>query len=243
MAKLFGLSFVALTVLWSPIWLLPSAKAQSSRTVDEPLKEDGLEPAESTTTPTEPVIWKNGECVTSQGPARVKGLVGPCGDVGALRTEKGSALAPRFENARLMGLRTLFASLTRVSFDESDLEAAEFREAVITRSSFRRAQCPRCNFSGAVVKSSNLSHANLTSASFRGGRLHNSDFRESNLQNADLRSANLSYCDFRKANLKGARLSETVLLGSQWTGALFDSKTELPFSRETAQQKGMIFSP
>ena len=243
MAKLFGQTLVVLALLASPCWILPHASAQSPSAADEPLREDGLEPVVSVPTPTEPVLWKNGDCVTSQGPARIKGLVGPCGDIGALRVDKGSALAPRFEKSRLVGLRSLSAFFTRVSFDESDLEAAEFREAVITRSTFRQVKCIRCNLSGAIIKSSNLSHANFSSASFRGARLQNLDFRESNLQGADLRGANLSYSDFRKADLKGALLGETVMFGSQWTGALFNAQTELPFTREVAQQKGMIFSP
>lgn len=209
---------------------------------ESPLREDGLEPPEPAAAPvTEPVLWKDGECRTSKGVARIKDLVGVCGDLGALKVEKGHPLALRFQNAPLMGLKTMFAFFTRVSFDGSQMQGAEFRESVITRSTFKKTQCSGCNLSGAILRTCSFAGADFTRASFRGARVQNGDFDGTQLSGADFRGANLSYSNFKNADLRGAQLNETVLLGTIWTGAKIDSRTRLPFSAEVARQKGMIF--
>lgn len=233
--RLFILLFCLLSVHAPPAW--PQTPD------DSVLREDGQEPPEAPTAAAanEPVQWKEGECRTSKGPARIKDLVGVCGDLGALRVEKGHPLSLRFQNTRLMGLRTMFAFFTRVSFDGSQLEGAEFRESVITRSSFHNVQCQRCNFSGAVLRSCQMSPADLTRASFRGARVQNGDFQKAVLVDADFRGANLSYSNFDGADLRGAQLNETVILATTWKGARVNSRTRLPFSSEVARQKGIVF--
>ncbi|WP_374028942.1 pentapeptide repeat-containing protein [Bdellovibrio bacteriovorus] len=59
------------------------------------------------------------------------------------------------------------------------------------------------------------------------------------LSNKNLSHAHLSFADLRDTNLKGSDLSQALLYGARLEGAKFNTKTKLPFSKETARNLGM----
>ncbi|UXR66021.1 pentapeptide repeat-containing protein [Bdellovibrio bacteriovorus] len=63
--------------------------------------------------------------------------------------------------------------------------------------------------------------------------------KEQNLSGKNLGKAHLSFADLRKTDLTGTDLSQAFLYGAQLDGALFNEKTHLPFSEQTALKLGM----
>lgn len=60
--------------------------------------------------------------------------------------------------------------------------------------------------------------------------------RKANLQNANLENANLKRANLREADLTGANLK-----GADLRFAIFNDETILPFSKDEAIQRGMVF--
>ena len=85
---------------------------------------------------------------------------------------------------------------------------------------------------------------------FRGmcGDLWGADMKNANLKDVDLSGANLSRADLTGANLTGANLSGasmmlTKIKDARLEGAIFNERTILPFSRQDAEKRGMVFVP
>ncbi|UOF02479.1 pentapeptide repeat-containing protein [Bdellovibrio reynosensis] len=64
-----------------------------------------------------------------------------------------------------------------------------------------------------------------------------------NLSKLNLEKAHLGFADLRFADLKDTNLSKALLYGANLEGAIFNSETRLPFSKETAFSLGMKESP
>jgi uncharacterized protein YjbI with pentapeptide repeats len=91
--------------------------------------------------------------------------------------------------------------------------------------------------------------ADLQNANLRGADLHRAQLGHADLRNADLRNASLAGAylfktDLRGADLRGAKFSPALkgaeLNKTLLVGAMFDSTTELPFSKAEALNRGMV---
>jgi hypothetical protein len=110
------------------------------------------------------------------------------------------------------------------------------------------------NFSGQGInltylrlKNANLRGANFARARWYLGSIEDSDLTGANLSDASgqmdyggsrLRDANLS-----RAGLEWADLRDTDLSGADLRGARFSPRTQLPFDRDEALRRGMVFVP
>jgi uncharacterized protein YjbI with pentapeptide repeats len=123
--------------------------------------------------------------------------------------------------------QNLSNGLNEVSFQEARLRGANFYDLGIYETNFYLAD---------------LRGANFQNASLTYGRT------ETTLQGADLRGANFYDAFFYKVNLRyakleGADLRARALYQTALTGATFDDATKLPFSKQEALARGMIYQP
>ena len=91
-------------------------------------------------------------------------------------------------------------------------------------------------------------NANLRGADFSGNGCYETTFRRSDLTGAKLVGIAGNGCrfeevDLTRADLRGARLARAQMEKVTLTQALFDQRTELPFSREHALARGMVEAP
>jgi hypothetical protein len=74
-----------------------------------------------------------------------------------------------------------------------------------------------------------------------GADLQNAQLEKAQLAGANLARANLVKANLRNSNLQGANLMLANLENAELAGAQFSSRTILPFSREEAEKRGMVF--
>jgi len=89
---------------------------------------------------------------------------------------------------------------------------------------------------GSDLSHSDLHGADLRHADLRNANLNKANLCEARLDKADLRGADLRGADLRSAHLAAARVQETRL-----HGAMFNQWTDLPFDKNEALKKGMIY--
>jgi len=110
--------------------------------------------------------------------------------------------------------------------------------------------------SGLPAQGANLANAKLRGLDLRNESLPLADFHQADLRDCDLTNANLKQAYFVKADLSGANLSGAILDRSNFRGAnllrvkldgailkhaKYDQYTQLPFSKEEADKRGMDF--
>lgn len=152
-----------------------------------------------------------------------KSLAG--GDFAAKAFDSGAALGPiDFRFAMLRRLRAPFAQLEGAKLSYADLSEAELV--------------------GIEARG-----ADLAGARARGAKLRDAILRGANLQGADLRGAHLVGADLSGADLRGADLSDAFVGGTffragkveaDFSGAIINERTNLPFSREVARRLGVV---
>lgn len=89
--------------------------------------------------------------------------------------------------------------------------------------------------------SADMSHCELSGSNLSHADLRNANLNHANLSRCRLEMADLSGADLRGADLRAARLESAQLDQARLYGALFDPGTRLPFDKESALRKGMIF--
>jgi uncharacterized protein YjbI with pentapeptide repeats len=90
-------------------------------------------------------------------------------------------------------------------------------------------------------RGSDLSHADLHGADLRHADLTAASLSRTNLFGARLDHANLESADLRSADLRTANLAMANLKGANVYGAMIDQWTELPFARDEALKRGMVY--
>lgn len=135
------------------------------------------------------------------------------------------------------------ANLARSTFIGVNLSHSDLHGANLESSRFGNnypLNCEDSRFGSCVVTLTfaNLINTNLSRASFAPEHWNRRlpDLRHANLEYANLRSARIL------ADLRGANLQNTVIdAETDFLGAWFNSQTRLPFSREEALKKGMVY--
>lgn len=86
------------------------------------------------------------------------------------------------------------------------------------------------------LSQSDLHGSDLSRADLRGANLSRANLMEAKLDHANLENADLRGADLRSAHLSAARLKDARLYG-----AIINRWTTLPFDKDTALSKGMIY--
>lgn len=109
---------------------------------------------------------------------------------------------------------------TSANFNAANLSGADLRGMLITIAVANEPRFVRCDFSAVGA-----------------------NFQNANLENSRVLAGNFKNADFRGANMKGMRVPDPKNWMVSFEGALYDDKTVLPFSRDEAEFRGMIYSP
>ena len=88
---------------------------------------------------------------------------------------------------------------------------------------------------------SDLSHSDLHGADLRHADLSESSLSRANLAGARMDHANLEAADLRSADLRAANLASANLTDANVYGAMIDQWTALPFTRDEALKRGMVY--
>ena len=125
----------------------------------------------------------------------------------------------RREVIRLLESRDFSGQALR-SIDASDrvLDGLKARKALLRDATFENASLVAADFSDANLSNANLCRANLS----------NAILIRSDLEGADLSGADLSGADLSDCSLIGASFCQQDENGNVQTGAIFDSRTNLP---------------
>lgn len=86
-----------------------------------------------------------------------------------------------------------------------------------------------------------LSHADLHRSDLRNANLNGANLARANLSSARLDHASLVGANLRGADLRGAHLPAAKTANAHLYGAIFDHMTDLPFEKEEALRRGMIY--
>lgn len=149
-------------------------------------------------------------------------------------------------------------SITNVNFGSADLEGLDLRDAWIQNINLRNANLKNANIIGTSITLDSRGYPRIDAegACFEGARVlgleidfsvfKNVNFRKAILQDTVFRNSDLENADFRGADLRGANISgnygsENNTRGSIFTGAVYDSLTELPRDMALSQLESMIF--
>lgn len=110
--------------------------------------------------------------------------------------------------------------LGRTNLSDSNLTEAVLEQADISGSDFTRATLVGANLRRIYSLGTKFTGANLQDVKFESALLYRADFSKSDLRGANFRNADVAACDFR--------------------GAIYNSRTVLPFDRSVAKSLGMI---
>jgi hypothetical protein len=94
----------------------------------------------------------------------------------------------------------------------------------------------RMNFSDRDLRKLDLRNVCISNCNFHRARLDYTNLEGANLENCDL-----SETSFRETNIRGCNLEFSKTSGADFSGAVFDSSTTLPFSHDEAIKMGMIY--
>ncbi len=149
----------------------------------------------------------------------------------ANRGRRGIAEVMRKRGRNLNNVIAKKANLTRLNLEGFSMQGANLEGAKLNGSSaasidMSRAQARRSRMNRGI---------------FKNGRFLKSNLRKSRMRYSDFSGANFTDADMREANLKGANLSHANLEGANLKGAIFNGQTKLPFDRNNALERGMVY--
>lgn len=213
--------------------------------------------------------WSNGayRCVNSAGQQGYnENYFGECGQVSGLNFESikanqsisglqsvetvyqkadfsgGGLVDCNFERAELINANMNSMRIYATKLSGAQMERASFVGALITKASYNNADLKNSVFWNSSIGYSHFNGAILYFATFEGALLKNVSFENADARESSFAHTVLNQTNFKNADLRGAIFDKAHLNeGNVWTGAKFDQFSRLPFSREEAEAKGMIF--
>ena len=137
---------------------------------------------------------------------------------------------------------------TPLNYSGQNLEPyADLSNEYLVNAGLPDANLENTNFSATNLSSAHLSYANISNSNLTNTNLYSADMYFTNFSNSILQNANLSYSDMYYSNLKNANLlnadlSGALLIGVNFSGAIFNSDTIFPDGFNPAAA-GMTFVP
>ena len=119
-------------------------------------------------------------------------------------------------------------SLNDLEADNIALDFIHVRSATITNMHLRKGS---------------ISQAILTNIQIKDSHFDGIDFTQTNFVNGVFIDSSFINCNFSNVNLKHANLESSFLGNSIFVGAIYNDQTKLPFSKEEAIKRGMIYVP
>lgn len=126
----------------------------------------------------------------------------------------------RLRDCMLYGVDGRSARLDSADLGYAILNLAAFVEASFESANLRQVRAVRADFSGSSFRLAKMTGADLRQARFRDGDLSHADFTDADLRFADLRGACLDGAIWRRARLEGCRVSASLPIDYEFTGAM-----------------------
>lgn len=120
--------------------------------------------------------------------------------------------------------------------NEAHFINSTFTQNYISTSEFRRALFRGVTFQDSEVYESQFQNAIFDGVQFDATRFKNSDF-----SGAIFHGSRFLNCDLRNTRFQGADISDVVFLLTDLSNATFNEQTRLPFSKEVALARGMVY--
>ena len=161
---------------------------------------------------------------------------GECGNYASSQVKNS-----RYYGDNLKGINFTSLYAFNLSFENVTLAYATVQGAFIFQSQFKNLKGPSMDLSSSHLKGVQFIESDLSHLRATGARFNKVSFHKTNLQKSSLWGSLLKEVDFSDSDLRGANLEATYVLLCQFKGAKFDEKTRLPFSKQSALQRGMTF--
>ncbi len=177
----------------------------------------------------------DGYCQKRKVPGTNPEFFGECGNL-----TKSRFINQNYEKINLKGgvFNSSYFYVTTIK--GGDLSHAAFRRSIILQTEFKDVVATHLDLRGSHFKGVRITDSNLKNVFATGTRFIKTDFSNTDLSNGNFWGSQLQSVNFSNADLRGTNLSRTFILFSNFEGAQFDDKTQLPFSEEVALEKGMV---
>ena len=126
--------------------------------------------------------------------------------------------------------------LHNINFHQASMEGFNLCGCQLQDAKFTCSHCNWINLSESMAV-----HSHFDKVKMKHADLHKANFEGSSFYYANLKGSDLEDADFRNTNLKGANLARINQKNTHWEGAVFNKDTHLPFNRDLAFKKGMVF--
>lgn len=128
--------------------------------------------------------------------------------------------------------------------DRADLSQVRAHKNEVYRTTLTNSELSHMNLesalvSGSLVLNSKADHIKLTKSRIDNLIILNTSLRHADLSNAKVNELVVFGSDLRGADLRGADLKAARFYLSRFEGARCDSQTQLPFSQEEANRRGL----
>lgn len=179
--------------------------------------------------------FKEGYCQKAKAPGTNPEFFGECGNL-----TKSRFINKSFKDLNLRGgvFNSSYFYVTEI--EGGVLSNASFRRSILLQTTIRNVEAEKMDVRGSHFKSVDFSNSELPYFFATGTRFNKVNFSGCNLKKANFWGSLLQEVNFQGADLRGANLSRTFLLFANLNQAKFNDETQLPFSQEEAEKKGMV---
>ncbi|MCO4795374.1 MAG: pentapeptide repeat-containing protein [Bacteriovoracaceae bacterium] len=112
-----------------------------------------------------------------------------------------------------------------------------FSKVILHKTEVRTLKMDNCDFDESDFSRANIANSDIENCVFRNTVFHGTSLKNSKLIHSEFHDSDLSYSDVR-----GVDFSGTLIGNSNVYGAIFNSKTILPFGHAEALKRGMIYT-
>jgi len=129
------------------------------------------------------------------------------------------------ENQRLVNAVDILLDsdygLTKMNFENLDLQGRNFSYKDLTGSSFSNTNLQGSSFENSILNKSNFLGSNLDNANLKNSVINNSNMIKTSIKNANFENSNFNssfffMIDFSKSNLNNSKITEAKILGSNF---------------------------
>jgi hypothetical protein len=126
-----------------------------------------------------------------------------------------------------------------VEFYQNLMQGISFFGTVFKNTSFAGSCLFGVMFNCGVIEDCDFSSCDLSGVNFFKTKIFNCDFRKSELEGVNFHSAQVISCDFSGVDLTDSN----IYAADSLDGCIFNQLTKLPFNKQVALSKGMVYKP
>jgi len=180
--------------------------------------------------------FKEGFCQKNSRPGFNPNEMNECGMLTSSRL-----INQKHKDLNLKGANLSSSYIYMSTFVGGDSSNLALKRSVVLQSEFSDVNLDSIDLRGSQIKGSEFKNSSLKNSLASGARISKTKFKNVNFEASDFWGAQLHEVDFIDCDLLGVDFRNTSLLFNKWHGSRFNSMTQLPFSKEVALEKEMIY--